>query len=66
MSSVNALPPLGATLALGKRVFAFASDVFARKTFGVRENTFTERKRCLLTQHRVYRGNTDPAKAKTR
>ena len=35
MSSVNALPPLGATLALGKRVFAFASDVFARKTFGV-------------------------------
>ena len=34
MSSVNAVPPLGATLALEKRVFAFGSDVFARKTFG--------------------------------
>ena len=30
------------------------------------EITFTERKRCLLTQQRVYRGNMYPAKATSR
>ena len=30
------------------------------------EITFTQRKRCLLTQQRVYRWNTYPAKATTR